>query len=101
MPKYRIHSKQKYLHKAKLYRYEMPYGIKFDYQPDQPSVYAHSHAFIEIFYILDGRINHSFNGISSTLSTGDFALIDYGTVHNFSKIDDEKCSIINILFYAE
>ena len=77
----------------------MPYGIKFDYQPIQPSVPPHSHAFLEIFYILDGKINHSFNNVTSTLSTGDFALIDHGAIHKFSKIQDEKCSIINILFY--
>lgn len=99
MPKYKIHSKQKFLHKAELYRFDMPYGIKFDYQPIQPSIAPHSHAFIEIFYILDGKINHNFNGVPSTLTTGDFALIDCGQIHHFSKIDNEKCSVINILFY--
>ena len=90
---------QKSFYKPTLYRYDMPHGIKFDYQSVQPSVEPHSHAFIEIFYILDGKIDHTFNGISSTLSTGDFALIDNGSVHHFTKFKDENCSVINILFY--
>lgn len=91
--------KQKNPRQTDLYRYDMPYGIKFDYQPIQPSIAPHSHAFIEFFYILDGKINHIINGNSSILSAGDFALIDYGTFHNFSKLDNETCSVINILFY--
>lgn len=86
MPNNKTHSKKTFLNKAELYRFDMPYGIKFDYQPIQPTIAPHSHAFIEFFYILDGKINHILNGVSSTLSAGDFALIDYGTVHNFSKI---------------
>ena len=90
---------KKPVYTPELYRYDMPHGIKFDYQPIQPSVAPHSHSFIEIFYILEGKIQHNFNGISSVLSSGDFALIDKNSVHHFSKLEDENCSIINILFY--
>lgn len=99
MSNHRKLGEKKYLNKENLYRYDIPYGIKFDYQPIQPSVSPHSHAFIEFFYVLDGKINHILNGISSTLCAGDFALIDYGSIHHFSKSEDETCSVINILFY--
>jgi len=85
--------------KETIYEYVLSHGIKFDYQMIQPTVSSHAHTFIEIFYVLDGKINHEFNGISATLSAGDFALVDYGAVHSFTKLENEDCSIINILFY--
>ena len=81
-----------------IYNYILPNGIKIDYQPVQPTVNAHYHSFIELFYILKGKIQHEFNGSFSILQEGDFALIDVKSFHKFTKIKGSNCSLINLLF---
>lgn len=79
--------------------FHMPDGIKLDYHQSQPDCASHSHEYIEFFYILSGRIEHTLNGNTSVLTEGDFALIDRESYHCFKKIGNESCSLMNIIFY--
>ena len=78
--------------------YYIPDGIAVDYQTSQPTKEIHSHNFIELFYILDGRIEHNFNGIRKTLIPGDFAIIDLGVYHSLTAINNTPCKLVNLLF---
>lgn len=48
----------------------------------------HNHDFYEIFYIINGNMEHSLNGDSCTLSTGDCILLSPEDTHAFSTHDD-------------
>lgn len=78
--------------------YYIPDGIAVDYQIAQPNKALHSHNFIEIFYILDGSIEHNFNGCVKTLVPGDFAIIDLDAYHSLMPINNTQCKLINLLF---
>ena len=58
----------------------------------------HSHQFIEIFYVVNGKIRHRINGVESTLSVGDLYLIFPNTPHCFIREHDctHRDFIINI-----
>lgn len=45
--------------------------------------FYHMHNYIEIFYVIDGSIKHSFNGSVSTLLPGDMFLLHPNDVHCF------------------
>ena len=47
--------------------YYIPNGIAIDCQLSQPAKYLHYHNFIEFFYIIDGNIEHNFNGSKKIL----------------------------------
>ena len=78
--------------------YYIPNGIAIDYQIAQPTKSPHSHNFIELFYILDGSIEHNYNGSKKTLIPGDFAIIDLDAYHSLTTIDNTPCKLINLLF---
>lgn len=78
--------------------YYIPDGIAIEYQVNHPDKVIHSHSFIEIFYILSGKIEHNFNGNKKTLVAGDFALIDLNSYHSLTRIKGESCDLINCLF---
>ena len=44
---------------------------------------VHNHDFYEIFYILEGEITHSYDGIKEKLTTGDAYLITPIVKHSF------------------
>ncbi len=78
--------------------YYIPDGIALEYQTAQPTKTLHSHNFIELFYILDGSIEHNFNGYEKTLIPGDFAIIDFDSYHSLTPIENTPCKLINLLF---
>lgn len=45
--------------------------------------FYHTHTYIEIFYVIDGTIKHSLNGVVSTLRPGDVYLLRPGDIHCF------------------
>ncbi len=59
----------------------------------------HSHEFIELVYIRDGKARHYIDDICFEVERGDILFINYGSVHAF-----EACgqfSYVNICFYPE
>lgn len=69
----------------------------FEYTVDG-KVEKHSHNFLEIFYVLEGKAYHSINNDETLLKAGDFFFIDYEMEHSFSLYKGESMKVINILF---
>ena len=59
----------------------------------------HTHEFIEIVYILSGRMTHRINGQSYDVRRGDILFMNYGCTHEF--FSDGEYSYANILFSPE
>lgn len=62
------------------------------------SVRKHSHQFLELSYVLDGRATHTTEGITTVLSKGDYFIIDYNRFHEYQQIGDKPFVIMNCLF---
>ena len=60
---------------------------------------THSHEFIEIVYILSGRMSHVINSREYQVKQGDVLFMTPGCTHSFSS--EEKCAYVNILFAPE
>ena len=58
---------------------------------------AHQHDYLELAYIRQGWTRHTLNGVSRTLHTGDFVLIDYGEIHSYD-IVGHNLEAINCMF---
>lgn len=62
----------------------------------------HSHSFYEIFYILEGTIIHSLNGVDTKLSIGDMVFVrPYIDTHYFKRIEGQSCTHRDILFSSK
>lgn len=63
-----------------------------------PSVRKHRHEFLELSYVLDGTAKHTTDGLTTTLSKGDYFIIDYNKHHEYHQIGDTPFTIMNCLF---
>lgn len=63
-----------------------------------PTVRNHSHEFLELSYVLDGSAKHRTDGISTTLSKGDYFIIDYNKHHEYHQLGETPFTIMNCLF---
>ena len=63
-----------------------------------PAVQNHSHKFLELSYVLDGSARHTTEGKSTTLSKGDYFIIDYNKHHEYQQIGETPFTIMNCLF---
>lgn len=60
---------------------------------------VHTHEFIEMVYILSGRMTHIIDGKSYQAERGDVLFMNYGCTHGFSS--KEAYSYVNVLFSPE
>ena len=51
----------------------------------------HSHEYYEIFYIIDGQIEHEVNGVTDVLKTGDIVFLRPHDVHTFKRKSSDFC----------
>ena len=58
------------------------------YLTEDQDTTPHMHQFIEMFYVVNGTIEHCVNGIKESLSVGDFFLIFPNTPHYFLRKND-------------
>lgn len=58
----------------------------------------HSHNFLELVYIEEGRATHVLNGNETTVKRGNYLIIDYGASHKYRSIGDGTVKVINCLF---
>jgi AraC-like DNA-binding protein len=61
----------------------------------------HTHDFIEIVYILSGKITHIIDGQSYSFSRGDLIFMNYGCTHAILACDTPGSSYVNIIFSPE
>ena len=52
---------------------------------DTAVVPAHSHEFIEMIYLSEGRTLHTCKGKAERMEKGDYVFVDYGAVHGFTE----------------
>ena len=78
---------------------EVPFHSKITENGDD-NIY-HSHDFYEIFYILEGTIQHDMNGTVSTLSPGDIVFTNLGDVHSFFRESSNDCRHRDIIVRAD
>lgn len=86
------------LHTEERIKYLKKYGFVVHTTSD-PDVKEHGHSFLEFTYIESGKMEHAFEGEVSTLSAGDFFIVDYGTKHRYK--GDKNLKVINFLFYPD
>ena len=56
----------------------------------------HTHDFIEIVYILSGKMCHAVDGQEYELRHGDILFMNYGCTHSFTSVPDSN--YVNVLF---
>ena len=61
----------------------------------------HTHDFIEIVYILSGRMTQIIDGQSYDVTRGDLLFMNYGCTHSFLASEVSDTSYVNILFSPE
>lgn len=61
----------------------------------------HSHEFVELTYVLDGRGRHIVGDESMDVSAGDMFIIDLWVEHEYVAEGNEKFTLCNCLFYPE
>lgn len=61
-------------------------------------VETHTHEFLEIAYIKQGKVVHIINNEKRIVGVGDFIFINYNVSHSFEFINGETCIVINCLF---
>jgi AraC-like DNA-binding protein len=64
-------------------------------------VKRHGHDFLELSYILRGRMLHEIDGQQSQLEAGDYFIVDHGTEHSYQQISQPPLAVVNLLFYPE
>ena len=64
-------------------------------------VSIHDHNFLELTYILGGRVLHDLDGQVTELHAGDYLIVDYGSRHSYSSIDPSGFSNVDCLFLPE
>ncbi len=65
----------------------------------QNDMESHNHDFFELVYVVKGRAVHTLNSREGVLKEGDYFIIDYGSVHSYSKSED--FTLINCIFLPE
>ncbi|MBQ9784505.1 MAG: helix-turn-helix domain-containing protein [Clostridia bacterium] len=64
-------------------------------------VNPHGHAFLELSYIYEGRVEHTLDGKSEMLYPGDYVIVDYGSRHSYANRDQTPFGNIDCLFLPE
>lgn len=65
----------------------------------QEDIEGHDHHFFELVYVTGGTAVHTLNDASGTLTAGDYFLIDYGSIHRYTKSRD--FTLLNCLFLPD
>lgn len=60
----------------------------------------HSHDFFEVFLITKGEALHRINDKQEIIEEGDLVFIRPEDTHNYEKLDDKNCELINLAFPA-
>lgn len=66
---------------------------------EQKDMEMHNHLFFELAYITGGTAKHNLNGNISPVQSGDYFIVDYGSLHGYQESKD--LTLINCLFLPE
>ncbi len=73
----------------------VPFASKITADMDRT---LHDHSFFEVFYILDGAVEHTLNGVTTSLCAGDILFLKPEDQHIFLREADNTCNHRDILF---
>lgn len=62
---------------------------------------AHSHDFLELAYVVEGKAVHILNDTESIISKGDYFILDYNSQHSYYSLNGCRFAVINCLFKPE
>lgn len=62
---------------------------------------SHTHAFLEFVYVLEGTALHGMNGEETTVTKGDYFIIDFGDKHYYHALEPGRLKIQNLLFHPD
>lgn len=65
----------------------------------QTDMESHTHDFFELVYVVKGTAVHTLNSAEGMLTEGDYFIVDYGSVHSYSRSSD--FTLINCIFLPE
>lgn len=77
---------------------EHPFNSKITEYGDE---IVHKHQFYEVFYILEGSIDHVLNGEVRTLHAGDVVFLNLEDVHCFLREEGNTCKHRDIIMHTE
>jgi AraC-like DNA-binding protein len=78
---------------------ECPFSIG-SYVHDSETT-EHSHDFVELVYLAEGKAEHLFEGQCYPIQAGDVFIINPGEVHSYRTVPGQRIEIINCLFLPE
>lgn len=67
----------------------------------RPEVKMHTHDFMELFWMQEGRCTHILNGREMELAPNDFGIVMADALHGFKWIDGRSYRIANLAFYPD
>lgn len=65
---------------------------------DAKTADPHFHDFLELAYVKQGKAIHTIGNIQTTISKGDYFIVDYGQYHSYQSVNDHPLTIVNVLF---
>ncbi len=71
------------------------------YAIEQEDTDLHSHDFLELAYVVDGKVEHTFGDNQSLLHSGDYFIVDYGVAHRYRCVQGNSFELINCLFLPQ
>ncbi len=77
---------------------EEPYELVFR-KISRPEVRMHTHDFMELFLMQEGRCIHILNGEEVELTTNDFGIVMPEDIHGYRWIDGRSYRLVNLAFY--
>lgn len=77
---------------------EHPFNSKITEYGDE---IVHKHQFYEIFYILEGAIDHVLNGEMRTLHAGDMVFLNQTDIHSFCREEGNTCKHRDIIIHTD
>ncbi|MDN4522981.1 AraC family transcriptional regulator [Fictibacillus fluitans] len=77
---------------------DFPFWVKRFIHTDFNIPPAHSHEFVELIFVVKGKGEHVFEGVSYPIKQNDIFIINPGEVHTYTVQSGESLEIINCLF---
>ncbi|WP_409344668.1 helix-turn-helix domain-containing protein [Paenibacillus sp. MBLB4367] len=83
-----------------LYAYpgDFPFWIQRNRHDIRDMPGMHTHEFVELIYVTEGRATHLFQDISYEIRAGDVFVINPGEMHGYAGEPDQHIEIVNCLF---
>lgn len=66
---------------------------------DSSAVALHGHEFLELSYVMSGKMAHRVDDQTAVVQTGEYFIVDHGTRHAYHALTEEPLRVVNFLFY--